>query len=445
MRLLDFTLCVLMFQFFFGESLVTYGLFPGLVNSYAPELLIYALLCDTFLKRKMAGASLCFPGLVYVVILVACTVLSSLALEVMWLNGALMLRLLLRFYAMFLAIVNLDISDDDIRWYLKGLAILFVIQIPTAAFKMMIYGQGESAIGTYATHGGGNSVSIPMIATGFLLSYYLSYRRSGSCLLGIAGFVAFGIIGGKKAIFVMVPLAAFFAMWNARKLFIDGRRIPVHFFCITFIAALAVGYLAVRCVPKLNPDGVVWGTFDLEYLMDYSVDYSISEHSGIATSRGATFLRSLEHANTDTFTMAFGLGPGCVMKSRFAGIGRGESEGIHGTKFGGTIAGLDIMYGLNGFSWMLLQVGYLGSTAWLAFYCRMLLALNRMARSEPEPFWRAYYLGMGCFTFTVLWISLSYGSYMIAGDLMPFLYFLMLGFGFVRRIRPDNLGEQLLV
>lgn len=419
------SLYALVFVFFFGGSLVEYELFPEIINSYSPEILVIYLFVYSITNAQKYGIRYVFPFIGPALLLTLWSVVSSLALHTSMVDMVLMLRLLLRFYILFVAIANLNLSDSNIYHYIRIVAILFVLQIPVSIIKVMIYGQGEAAIGTYATHGGGSSASIPMIAVGFVLTYIFVYKRTFWSWILILGYITFGIVGGKKATFVTVPLIIMFALINIITL--NTRYVRLYWIPICVLIGVFVGYVGIRCLPKLNPDGAVWGRFDLDYLISYSVDYSTSSVDGVATSRGSTWLKSLEHVNQDWESMLFGLGPGCVMKSRFEGVGREVSFGEYGIRSHGAVESLNILYGLNGVCWMLLQVGYVGTAIWFLFYIRLFLWLRRSARDELDPFWIAFNLGMVCFSFTILFISVSYGSYMIMGALEPFVYFMFLG------------------
>lgn len=413
------TLGVLILLHFIGGSLVSYGLLPDAVN-FLPEILILAMvLAGTWSAGTKDRARL--PGLTFALLLVAATLLSTVANQSGFLNTVLFLRPLLRFYVMFLALVQLDVPERELHWYLRVLTIMFLIQIPTAVAKLFIYGQGESAIGTYAVHGGGNSTSIPMIATAFLLTYYIVYRRSMWFLIGIAAFVAFGIVGGKRATFAMVPITGIFVVLNAKRFDLLRRGLSVRLVVASCLLLGAVFYVSVRCLPTLNPERKVGGSFDPSHLYSTVINNTTSTtEEGATAGRFSTTMRAFEIAHADPGTALFGLGPGTVLKTRFSDL-----------ELGGYERDLNIVYGRTGFTWLLLQIGYPGTIVWLSFYGWLLLRLRAMAAREVYPFWRAYHLAMACYTFVVLFISLTYGSYMIMGDLMPFLYFLSLGIAFL--------------
>jgi len=432
-RLLHAAICTLIFIFFFGESLISYGVLPDLAN-FVPELVILGLCAVISVKRASHEPQSKPVGLPFVYMLVGVTILSAIWMERSPLSVVLFLRLLVRFYLLYWAVIRFEVSEERLRWYLSVVMILMVIQIPTAAVKCAIYGQGESAIGTYATSGGGNSTAIPMVAAGFLLTYHWTYRRSHCFLFGIVAFTAFGLIGGKRAVFVMVPLTCFLTAINAHDFALGDRHIPIRHYVLAGVAGVIIFYVGVRLCPTLTPEGEVWGSFDLDHVYSYVVQYGTGEsQDGYTIGRFSSTLRSVESVIGDGMTAAMGFGPGRAMKSRFAGAGREQSIGVRGGGYMGGDAELGIMYGTTGFSWLLLQIGFVGAVVWLGLYVYLGAVLRRMARQEGDPFWRSYYLSMVCFTIVVVLLSITYGSYMIAGDLMTFLYFLLLGIGFLRK------------
>ncbi len=431
----------MLFIFFFAGSLIDYGLLPDAVN-FVPELVIALLFAASLAKR---GAPRTKPvGLLLVAGFVGTTALSAAWAHPSIFEVILFLRILLRFYVMFWALIQFNVPERELRWYLRVLAILFLIQIPVAAVKLPSYGVGESTIGTYATHGGGNSTAIPMIAVGFFLTYFCTYRRSAWFLLGIVAFTAFGLMGGKRAIFIVVPLTCLFAVLNANR-FVTGRwRIPIHLYVLAGLIGAVAFYAGVRLSPTLTPEREIGGSFDPDHLYSYAVlgNARTTPQGDYTTGRYSTTVRSIETVAQDPVAAILGLGPGHFMKSRFSGVGRDKATDTHGTAYGGGFAEVGILYGETGFSWLLLQVGFLGAAIWLGFYAYLFIFLRRLARWESDPFWRSYYLSMVCFTFVVLFLSLAYGIFMIAGELTTFVYFLLLAIGVLHAKQTRGSGGR---
>lgn len=431
---LRLALFTLLFIFFFGESLSAYGLLPKIINSGLPDLIICGLFFAALMHAKKRFVSLKWVGLRYVVLLVVLTILSLIMTSASWLSVILFFRLLLRFYILYMALINIGMSERDQRWCLHALALLFLIQIPVAVLKLFLYGQGESAIGTYATHGGGNSTAIPMVAACFLVSYYIISRRSSFLLLLLA-FIAFGIIGGKRAVFFLVPITILFSIWQSTNFSFRSLINSYRYIVSLGILLPIVIYLAVRLSPTLTPEQVVMGSFDVNHLISYVMENQVHAYSEEGQSQGrySTTTEILNLVNKDVESALFGLGPGLLLKTGFEGAGREKSVDEHGMSYGGPLRGLNVVYGISGFSWLLAQIGWPGTMVWLVFYVYLLRRFNQFAQEESVPYWKAYYNSMTGYAFVILLISATYGSYMIMGDLLVFVFFLLASIGEINR------------
>lgn len=435
---LRLTLCALIFIFFFSGLLIHYGLLPEQVN-FLPELLILGMSATALQIRKRVGMPLKIVGLPFALGLVVFSVISTVGNDRSWIECILFLRILLRFYLMFLALINIGMSEKHMRWFIVVLAVCLFIQVPVAAIRLLFEGQGERAIGTYAYRGGVYSVVLPMMMTGFLLSYYIAFRRSKWFLIGMLLFVAFGIIGGKRATFVMVPIAGLFAVVLGSRFDVTGKRFSPKLLAISAITFVLVFYLSVRMLPTLNPENQFWGSFDMDHILDFTQSYDTKvTESGYTTGRSSTNLRAIEITASDTYIALMGKGAGSLIKSRIEGAGREKTgTGLH--SWGGAIEGVGILYGMTGFSFLLLQLGYPGMIVWLSFYVYLVFKLRRMALYETTLFWRAYTLGCASYCCSALLLSVTYTSSIIQGDLDEFLFFLFLAFAFIRQKQAKSL------
>ena len=76
------------------------------------------------------------------------------------------LRLILRSFVFYLALINLGLTDGQLKKINTLLFILFIIQLPASAIKFYFYGVSEMTMGTHTVHGGGLTTLIPIIAWG---------------------------------------------------------------------------------------------------------------------------------------------------------------------------------------------------------------------------------------------------------------------------------------
>jgi len=418
-------LIVLMIIAFFAGGLIGHGVAPPQI-AWLTEALIMTMLLEVARQCRKAHRRMLLVAPGYAAAIVAISVLSWVGSGLSLVSMLLFLRKVLRFYLLAVILVNSNIDELYMKRANRLMAWLFIIQIPTAVVKLFIYGQGESAIGTYAEGSGGNSTVMPMIAVSFLLPYHYMYRkRLATFILGL-GFLAFGIIGGKRGIVVLVPLvillSALCMRWNmGRRL---GRR-SVTIFLAVIVGGLLAFYATCRAVPRLNPDRRVWGRFSASFAMQILRERLETEQEGGASHRISATVTAWRHVyKHGAGTVLLGRGPGSMMLSIFQRYDK---------RFAGTADGLKIRYGITGLSWLLLQAGILGAAAWLGFFIYSFFLVARIGKQETDPYWRAFHVGMMGFTLVTLLVSCIYNTSLLIGDCVAFVYMVLLAFSIKRR------------
>jgi len=419
---------------FFAGGLIGHGLAPPQL-AWLTEVLIVLMLVEVLHCCRREHRRMIFIGPVFPALVIAVSTLSWVGSDLSFMSMLLFLRKVLRFYLLAVVLVNSNIGETVMRKANRWLAWLFVLQIPTAAVKLSIYGQGEQAIGTYAASSGGNSTVIPMIAVSFLLPFHYMYRkRLATVLLGI-GFLAFGIIGGKRGIVVLIPvvvlLSAVCMHWNMGRRMFGRRNFTVIFSVI--VGGLLAFYATCRTVPRLNPDGRVWGRFSASFAMELLKERLETEQEGGASHRVSATATAWRHIyKGGTGTVLLGDGPGSRMKSIFQ---------TYDKRYAGTDDGPNIRYGTTGLSWLMLQIGVLGAAVWLGFFVYALFAVSRNGRKEQDPYWRAFHVGMMGFTLVTLLVSCIYNTSLLFGDCVAFVYMVLLAFS----IKRDQLNRQAVL
>jgi hypothetical protein len=293
----------------------------------------------------------------------------------------LFLRDVFLYYCLFIAVLNLDLTDGVIHLLNRLLMVLFVIQIPAAVVKYVVVGVRESnGVGTVSLSGGGYATVVPLFAIAFLFAFY-RYKRSVIYLLLILGFVFFGWVGEKRAVPFLVPVTMLvtllvqrdspFRKWNW-----DSIRAVV----ITVIIGTAALYLFTRTLHSLNPEQRYGGTFSPVHAARVVVDYEAhSTDAGQAEGRFACTLRAYEILKDGGLEAALlGLGPGRLRESP-----------LTSTVWKEEWMRLGMVRGYTGFVWLTLQAGVLGALLVLAFYFRLFRLLQRTYRTtrnlEQEP------------------------------------------------------------
>jgi hypothetical protein len=343
------------------------------------------------------------------------------------LHTILFFRLLIRFYLLFLAVINLDLDEKFVQTVKKILIFLFIIQIPTAAIKVFFVGIGEEAIGTYATHGGGPSIVIPLMAISFVFAFYFYHKPSVWYIVLAVGFVAFGIIGGKRGLFLYIPVVVGFLGLYMR----DRFKKAIMYVVIGAIMVVLTGYISIRLMPTLNPQHRVGGEVDLDYVKNYLLSYTMARYEGASGGRVITTIQIYELLRDEGLPgLLFGLGPGSYIETRFEGLKTTYVE----------TGALPIEYGVPGSSWLAIQVGYVGSFVYHLIFIAILIYAARFFKSETDPYWKAYALGIVGFSFVMFLISATYWAVFI-DDMLPMIYFILVGFLYIKGMEKNRIEQ----
>ncbi|UCE40729.1 MAG: hypothetical protein JSV17_14970 [Candidatus Aminicenantes bacterium] len=417
-----FSFLVIFVVAFFGASLEDYGFLLPQIN-WLNEFIFLLLFLKAITLKLWRREKIClkFKGVFFALILVG--VISCLLNESSIMHALLFFRLLLRFYILFLAIINLDLDEKFMLAVNKVLIFLFIIQIPTAFIKLTIYGQGESAIGTYDTHGGGVSAVLPLIAISFLIAFYFYYKPSLIYPILSLGFIAFGLVGGKRALIIYTPVVVMFFIIFMKEQF----KKTVVYVAVAAVVIILTGYLSIKFLPTLNPQRTIGGEVDLSYTRDFLYGYTMQRYEGRSAGRLSTTITVFQILEEEGWRgLLFGLGPGSYIKTRFESLKTTLRE----------TEALPIEYGVPGLSWLALQVGYTGSFIYLFLFFLILIQAARYFRSENRPYWKSFGLGVVGFSFVMLIKSISYWAVFI-DDLLPLIYFMLAGFTIRLKMAKD--------
>jgi hypothetical protein len=165
---------------------------------------------------------------------------------------------------------------------------LLTIQIILSIVKIPTIGLQETVVGSMAYLGGGQAAMVPVL--GFILVWLHkqgNINRKDWIYIALLLFIGFASL--KRAIWFIMPVTIFlFLYYVPRKLKISHL--------IYFLPLIPlVFYVGVRLSPTLNKEGKIWGTFDLQYSLDYVQKYSFGKTSNtsdiqLGTGRGGATL-----------------------------------------------------------------------------------------------------------------------------------------------------------
>lgn len=393
-----------------------YNLIPPHVT-IVTEFLIYVLFLYSLVVSRANQRRYDFhllPIFGFFLIAAFCSILVN---HVFSFRPILSLRLVLRFYFFYLAVINLGLTEDQFKKTNKLLFILFIIQLPASALKFCFYGVSEMTMGTYTVRGGGLTTSIPIIALGYLAGYHAFHKaRPVYFLLGI-GFILYGIVGAKAALFFLLPITFFGLYYLA---YIRGRHVDVgrHVFVLVMILlfSVVVAGTIMKFNQRLNAQGEVGGEIDFSYALKYSREYTTAMSSvkpEFADGRFSTTMLALDTIWTGgLFHIFFGYGPGCLTKSV---LGQMPTD-----KRIARIAG---SYGITGMVLILTEYGLFGLVPLSLMLLIFALMCWRWYNLEKEPYWKAFAVGSLVFALLNAFVFLGYNTTSILTDLIPPLYF----------------------
>lgn len=161
-----------------------------------------------------------------------------------------------------------------LRYFNHLIGLLLLIQVVISVYKFILFGGHflEGMVGTFGElEGGGTGTSFPLIALCWVaINSNMDIRKWKSWLF-IAGLLLLGIAAGKRAVILLFPiLFLILSVYVCKKKY--SNRIWIF-----LVVAPVLFYLGVRLTPSFNPENKVWGSFDFEYVLKYTEDYSMGK------------------------------------------------------------------------------------------------------------------------------------------------------------------------
>lgn len=184
-----------------------------------------------------------------------------------------------KYYVTFLLLcLFLKIKDKQIgaMYYYNTLLLeVLIIQAVMSVFRYALFGFHfyEGMVGTFGgVKGGGTGTGAPLMALCWVaLNTNMQFSKVSHWLF-LAGLLMIGVATGKRAVIMLYPLLFLFL-----SVFVCHQRYNMRYVLMVVFMIPALLYVGVRLTPTLNPDGKVWGRFDLEHLVAYTKDYSGGE------------------------------------------------------------------------------------------------------------------------------------------------------------------------
>ena len=152
-------LCFVLFNSLCIGLIPLFGL-PSFV-SILSEISIYILLIVSLVFHERRTFP--WPHLAFCLLSMLLIALCSMALNETQIHRAVFsFRLLYRFYVLYLAIIYLDLDDEDFKFINRFIVVLLLINIPVVGIKLFKQGVRETTSGLYTTGDGSLTTYIPL-------------------------------------------------------------------------------------------------------------------------------------------------------------------------------------------------------------------------------------------------------------------------------------------
>ncbi len=147
---------------------------------------------------------------------------------------------------------------------------LLLVQIILSVIKLFIFGLLESIVGSVSYIGGALATIIPLLGFMFIWISNNGNIEKKNILFTIA-LLIIPIASIKRAIWFVMPIVLFLFMF-----YVPKKRLNYKYLLIIPLLPIIV-YLGIRLNPTLNKEGKTWGSFDLNYAIEYSLNYSFGK------------------------------------------------------------------------------------------------------------------------------------------------------------------------
>ena len=374
-------LLIIIFSIAFLQGVLTLIGIKQLHYQFVLEFAILLFFINSLYYKKKINRKYEIPGIAYFIIYLLCVYFSYRLNNSELYTSVLFSRNILVYYLFFLGIINCNYNEIKIIKINKLIIIFFLLQIPASIVKYFLIGQKELYIGTISINAGTLSTIVPLFCIGFITSYYLNKNKNiyiFICLL--AGFVFMSFVGAKRAFFLLLPfIIGMTYLFSSRKKMILSGILSLKLILFTGIIGFLVIYAGSMIIPSFNPEDKIGGSFDPEYMINFTTRYlnKYGYGGGVATGRlsstGESFYNVLENRPL------FGYGPDALYGSATSYIGKGMKYNIAG--------------GRTGFTFHVISVGFLGTLALISFYIYLTSKFFKIKINSLSLYYRTLFIG----------------------------------------------------
>ena len=266
---------------------------------------------------------------------------------------------------------------------------IMISQIIASVFKLIIWGTSEAVVGTIHFSGGSLNTIVPLLGISMLISFYLIQSKSKVYLYLILGFMFMAAVGEKRGIYFYLIIVLAFSLYSHNFLINKVKASNIILFFVLFIPlSFFTLYFGARFAPTLNPENIIGGSFNPEFIYSYAVEYTTqTDMYGYANGRFSglfTIFNTVIDGNLKS--LFIGEGPGEL-------LGKGDEASDTYYKYN-----LASMLGVNGWSTALISLGFIGAILVVIFYFIIGKFSFNFAKKEKDPYWKA--IGFGTYILT---------------------------------------------
>lgn len=422
-----FLLYLLIILLFLGNFAVAYGWLPGILPDALIALIIFYLFLKSLIQSTSKGQAYQLPGLFAIFCLVCVAQLSMIYNQTPVLNSVVFLGYLLQFYVLFLALLNIGFDEVGIHKINKLIFVLALLQIPISMVKYYLFGTDvfllggsrsfgfEVATGTFGRAGGSMGTTFPLIAIGFMLSFY--FHKRNITYIYIAGlFVLFSFLTGKRAFPVLLIPYITLLLFLGKNLLEHYRIKTKTIFLVLLLGSIGTS-VGVKLHPSLNPNQKVWGEFEVVFLIDKVYGYETStSYTGTSIGRVSSTKKIISNLSENGFpNILLGMGPGTFMKS-----------GLIQSNFRSGFAKMGLEYGFTGFVLLVAQIGFLGFICYLWLLLSFFTKVKSFYPRFTQTYHKALCFGVLGMLIVMVFDTLAYSVTSVNGKVIPGLFFIFL-------------------
>ena len=405
-----------------GGSLTGYGIIPDNTN----DLILLALCLFNVMQKISHNSHLKLPFIYIYIGLVSVSFVSALINETELIRWVLFNRYFIEYYLFLIVFVNADLNKNDVTKINRLFIIILLAQVVVALIKWFVLSNPESfgnenLTGTYDISGGSAHLLITMIAFGFLIPAYF-INPSKRYVFLMLYFVLFVLLGSKRAIIFVLPILALFFFVIMGRRYINIKKIAA-----TLILIVTSIGLVTSVNKTLNPENQLGGSvLDFGYIGEYFLEYEMGAgYFGTDLSEGNALTEG--YYTTGRISSTVMMFQSLLERDQLLlGIGTGEAlkSGIVENRYRGTLNSMGIDGGVTGFSWMLLQIGLIGSMIYLYLIFKMFVSTLLLLRTNIESKTQyLYILGLLGVIFTFMFDYLAYSEAFLRAEYFYVLLF----------------------